>query len=262
MRKYLHLIIMCPVAVMMYACRPTITPPQPTTPSQPLANVTCNELSFYLEPALGSGYECQAVPESSSSDIPMNIFIYPAHTELTIQDYPLTHTQFSPQVWIFPVNRYNELLPDTLPDLVSELERLIISGSLSSGDLPFLPPIPQTQTFFSHETSISFDGGQGLRFITEYSDGPLPISNLNIIYTFQGLTDDGEYWVAVTLPISSPMLPASYDTLPGGYTQESLIQNYDTYLDEVKDGLEAQAPGSFWPSINSLDNLVESITIR
>jgi hypothetical protein len=192
----------------------------------------------------------------------MDIFIYPAHTELTIQNYPLTHTQFPSQVWIYPVSRFGELLPDILPLRVSDLKRIISNGIRSSGELPFLPVIPQKQEFFIHTASLLFNGGQGVRFITEYSESPTPITNKTIIYTFQGLTDDGMYWVAVTLPISSPILPAEYDTLPEGYTDESLILNYNSYVSDVKEALEAQAPDSFSPTIDSLDSLVKSITIR
>jgi hypothetical protein len=246
---------------MMSGCGSPYTPTH-SVPTQPLANVSCNEFSFYLDPALGNGYECETVPESSSSDIPMNIFIYPAHTELAIKNYPLAQTQFPPMVWIYPVSRFKELLPDTLPRLVSDLEMLISSGTLSSRDMPFLPPIPQAQSFYIHESGISFRGGQGVRFIAEYSEGPTTITNLSIFYTFQGLTDDGKYWVAVTMPISSPILPASADTLPEGYTQESLILNYDHYVEDVKEALELQAPDSFYPTIDSLDSLVRSITLE
>jgi hypothetical protein len=261
MNKFLPLIALFAATGLMLSCSPSDTPSQLIIPTLPKANVTCNELSFYLDPALGNGYECETVPESSSSEIPMDVFIYPAHTELTIKNYPLTHTQFPPQIWIYPVNRFSELLPDVLPRRVSDLKRLISSGTWSSGELPFLPAIPQVQTFYSHETGMSFNDGRGVRFITEYSEVPFPISNKSIIYTFQGLTDDGKYWVAVTLPISSPILPADNDTLPEGYTEENLIQNYDSYASGVKEALEAQAPGSFSPTINMLDSLVESITV-
>lgn len=248
-------------AVIMSSCSP---PGTPATLAQPPANVTCNELSFYLDPDLGSGYECETVPESNSSDIPMDVFIYPAHTELTIQNYPLTDTQFPPQVLIYPVNRYSELLPVVLPGRVSDLEKLISSGASSSQELPFLPPLPMVQTFTSHESVLSFNGGQGARFITDYNEADHPLSNRTIFYTFQGLTDDGVYWVAVTLPISSSILPADADfrTLPEGYTIETWNQTYGSYVSDVKDALQSQAPGSFTPTISSLDRLVESITVR
>lgn len=264
MRKYLLLIPLSAVLVMMSSCSPHGTFAQSATPTLPLANVTCNELSFYLDPSLDSNYECESVPESSSSDIPMDIFIYPAHTELTIQGYPLTHTQSPPMIYLYPVNRFSELLPDVVPRRISDLESFISSGTWSSQALPFLPPIPLIQTFFSHEAVISFNGGQGVRFITQYNDFDNVISNRTIFYTFQGLTDDGVYWLAVTLPISNPILPADdyFPWPPEGYTEESWSQNYDSYVSQVKDALEAQAPDSFFPTINNLDSLVKGITVK
>ena len=264
MRTFLLLIALFATIVIISSCSPLDTPNQSAITNLPLANVTCNELTFYLDLALGNGYECENVPESSSSDIPMDVFIYPAHTELTIQNYPLTHTQFPPHMLIYPVKRFSELLPDALPRRISDLEMLISSGTWSSRELPFLPPLPMEQTFFSHETVISFNGGQGVRFITDYNESSHPISNRTIFYTFQGLTNDGMYWVAVTLPISNPILPEDVDfpPPPEGYPDESWFQNYSSYVSDVKDALEAQAPGSFSPTISILDSLVESITVR
>lgn len=263
MKKFLPLISFFSVLVLISSCSPPDTPTQLTEPPQSPANVTCNELSFYLDPALGSGYDCETVSESSSSDIPMDIFIYPAYTELSIQNYPLTHTQFPAQIRIYPVKRFSELLPDVIPHRVSDLELFSSSGTWNSGELPFLPVLPMLQTFFSYETDLSFNGGHGVRFITDYNESNHPISNSTIFYTYQGITDDGAYWVAVTLPISSPILPADADfrDLPEGYTSENWQQNYSSYVNELKDSLEAQVPGSFFPTLNNLDDLVRSITV-
>lgn len=250
------------VAVMLVGCGSAGAPAQ-AIPTLPAANVTCNELSFYLDPALGSGGACAAVPENATSDIPMYyVFIYPGHTELTIENYPLTGTQFPPQIWIYPVDRFSELLPEQIPPRVSDLQDLIANGAGDSATLPFLPVIPQTQSFHIFEAGLSFNGGQGVRFITEYSESPIPINSKTILYTFQGLTADGRYWVAVTLPISNSSLPATNNTLPEGYTDESLILGYDAYVLEVKATLEAQSLDSYFPAIESLDNLVRSITVK
>lgn len=264
MRIFHCLIALFAVPVIISGCNPSYVPTQTPVPTQPPPNVTCNELSFYLDPSLGSDYECETVPESSSSDIPMDIFIYPAHTELTIYDYPLTHTQAITIIYIYPVDRFSELLPDVLPRCVADLNSFISGGALSSRALPFLPPMPLTQVFFSHEAVISFNGGQGVRYITQYNEMDNTINNKAIFYTFQGLTDDGMYWVAVTLPISNPILPAnnSFPPPPEGYTEETWSQNYDSYVSQVKDELEAQEPDSFFPTITILDSLVNSISVR
>ena len=263
MRKYFLLIALFATAVMMSGCGLKETPPEQGISTLPPANVTCGEFALYLDPVLGSGYECETVPESSGSDIPMDIFTYPAHTELTLQDYPLTDTQSPAKVYIYPVERFRELLPDVIPQRISDLETLLSGGTGSSRELPFLPPLPLRQTFFAHETILSFGEGSGVRFITDYNESSHPLSNRTIFYTFQGLTDDERYWVAVTLPISSTVLPDNVDfpPPPEDFTFEEWFQNYGSYVRDVKEELEAQAPDSFFPTLGILDGLIESITI-
>ena len=62
----------------------------------------------------------------------------------------------------------------------------------------------------------------------------------------------------------SRLLPDDVDLPqpPEGYTDESWFQNYDSYVNDVNATLEAQAPGSFFPTINSLDSLARSINVR
>lgn len=263
MKKAQYVFALFIVIGVLSGCDSTVNENRTPTSTPPQVNVTCNEFSFHLEPVLGSGVECETVPENSNSDIPAYyLFVYPAHTELTILDYPLTRTQFPPRVWVYPVDRFGELLPDFLPDRVSDLQRTISDGAWEGGVLPFLPIILERQVFVVHETGASFNGGRGVRFITAYIEGAHPVSNRNLIYTFQGLTDDGRYWVSVTLPISSPVLPADDYTPPEGYSMDDLIKDYDTYLNELQSVLDAQAPDTFSPAIQDLDNLVQSITFQ
>ena len=60
------------------------------------------------------------------------VFIFPKHTELTIQDYPLEKTQFPPMLSIYPVERFRELLPDYFPARLSDLQQLLSGATISS----------------------------------------------------------------------------------------------------------------------------------
>lgn len=264
MKIFIPLPVLLSAVVLLSGCSPPGTPQPPTAAPPPPANVSCNELALYLDPALGSGGECLSVPESSSSDIPMDVFIYPEHTELTIQGYPLTRTQFPPQISVYPVERFSELLPEVVPGRVADLQTLLAGGAASSPERPFLPPLPMRQSFVNQETVLAFNGGQGLRYLTDYNEASHPVSNRTLFYTFQGLTADGRYWVAVTLPVSSPLLPEQVDfpPPPDGGSLESWFENYRVYVSGVQAALEAQAPDSFSPTLTSLDNLVSSLTIN
>jgi uncharacterized lipoprotein YajG len=61
MRTSRHLITLFGSLIMLSGCNQTNTSTQVAVPPLPVANVTCNELSFYLDPSLGSDYECETV---------------------------------------------------------------------------------------------------------------------------------------------------------------------------------------------------------
>ncbi len=81
------------------------------------------------------------------------------------------------------------------------------------------------------------------------------------MYVFQGLTDDGQYYVSAVLPINHPDLPANRqeaDFDDANITAEA----YEAYLDELLSQLEAAPAGSFTPSLEALDALIESLVVE
>jgi hypothetical protein len=228
----------------------------PTVPPGPAANVTCNELSFYLDPQLGSGYNCETVPATSEG-----IGITPQYTNATLQGYVLSNKFWDAHISILPVAQYVALLPDTIPGQVVNLQVLIGGGS--AGDtLPLLPVFNAAQVFHAQYQVLPFSNGSGIRFITLYAQYYAPINNHDVFYTYQGLTSDGLYWVSAIFPINNPILPDNGDTPPGGMSQEEFSANYASYLTNITNQLNSQTSDSFTPKLAALDALVASITIQ
>lgn len=73
-------------------------------------------------------------------------------------------------------------------------------------NLPFLPTFNAGQVFHSNERPFAFQNGTGIRFLTQYAQAPYPVNNFSLFYTFQGLTNDGKYYVAAILPINAAFL--------------------------------------------------------
>ncbi len=231
------------------------------TPAPVQANVSCNELSFYLDPALGSGASCQTVPESADPNSP-GFDLNPQYTKVTLQGYVLAGRFFDPQISVFPVERFSQLAPDVIPGRVSALQALIGGGAPGSGGLPLLPIFNAAQEIRAQYAVVSFTSGQGIRFLTQYSQYADPINNHELFYSFQGLTADGRYWISAILPISSPTLAEDSNTIPGGMTQEQFSNNFTTYQSDITTQLNAHAPDLFQPAIPALDALVASLTIH
>lgn len=242
---------------------PSVTPsPTPSETPGVVANATCNELSFYLDQAIGSGYTCEIVPESTDELEP-----WPQHTRVTIEGYPLSGTFFPARISVFPVSDYSALRPE-VPGLVTELQTLtgggpapVFSESFSNSP-PFLPVVNAAQAFFARYEVVPFSNGSGVRFLTEITQYAVPVNNADLFYTYQALTDDGQYWISVTLPVNLASLPSNADDAMSGQSFEDWAANYEPYITGAVDGLNAQEPGSFTPTIDDLDALVASIVIE
>jgi hypothetical protein len=231
-----------------------VTPEVSATPIT--ANLTCHELSLYLDPGMASGYNCEIVPGSTEG-----MEMYPEYTQLTLQGYVLADKFHTPRISVFPVARYSEILPDFIPGQVVELQTLADGGAM--GDyLPFLPVFNAAQVFHAQYQVLPFAIGNGIRYLTEYAQDFTTVNNTDLIYTYQGLSSDGQYWVSVILPINNPILPADAISPPGGLSWEELSNNYAAYITDMINQLNSQPSESYSPTLAALDELVSSISIQ
>lgn len=240
---------------------PTIIPAPtdtsvPTEPPEPVGNVSCNELSLHLDPALASGYTCETVPE-----ITQGMGFRPQYTNITFQGYVLSGKFFDAHISIFPIQRYSELLPENVPQRVIRLQALI-GGGPSGDTLPLLPAFNAIQVFHARYQVLPFGNGGGIRYITLYAQYNAPINNHDLFYAYQGLTIDGLYWVSAVLPINNPILPDNGNNPPNGMSQEQFAANYAAYVTDITNQLNSQTSDSYTPTLTALDALVASITIQ
>jgi hypothetical protein len=239
---------------------PTVLPPATDT-SLPMTNTTCNEMSLFLDAALATGFNCQSVPEAADTSLPP-FAINPKYTEITLQGYPLGARMMTPHIDVFPVERYGQLLPDTLPTFVADLQSFINGTAPGTQELPLLPIQNAGQLLHVQYQIIPFANGKGTRFLTEYAQFYDPINNFDMFYTFQGLTSDGKYWISAVLPISNPLLPADGKNPPNGQSWDAFGNAFPKYLSDIVTQLNSQTPESYSPTIPMLDTLIASIRIQ
>lgn len=244
---------------------PTDTPviTQTPTESSPTVNLTCNELSLLLDPALASGYDCETIPASNEE-----FDIQPEHTLLTLQGYPLTDKFFQPRIAVYPLPAYGALQPDSVNERLLTLQALthgapapVFEGSFGI-PLPFLPVFNAGQVFFADYRVVPFANGSGIRYLTEYAQYYAPVNNHDLFYTYQGVTADEQYWISAILPVNHPLLPANADNPPNGMTWEEFSNNYEAYIADMVNQLNGQPSDSFTPTLTALDALMASIVIQ
>jgi hypothetical protein len=120
--------------------------------------------------------------------------------------------------------------------------------------LPFLPLINAAQGFCTQAQRLDFATGQGIRYVTAFAQGPAGLTDQAVIYTFQGLTDDGQYYVSAVLPATTGVLPAE----PGAIDPAKWVETLEGWTDQ----LAALPADAFTPSLTALDALIASITIQ
>lgn len=108
---------------------------------------------------------------------------------------------------------------------------------------------------------IPFGNGIGLRAISyEFEDTFVAqITNETIYYYYDGVTDDGRYYVALKYPVD-----AAGFTESGQFSDAELAEaasDFNAYVDETMSPLDELAIDEFTPSLDLLDEVVASIEV-
>jgi uncharacterized protein YlxW (UPF0749 family) len=85
-----------------------------------------------------------------------------------------------------------------------------------------------------------------------------PITNQNIFYTFQGLTRDGNHYIAAYFPITVKGLGDE----PVVEDWDAFAAGYQDYLKESMDNLNALSPEEFEPDLEALDQVIQSLLVE
>lgn len=284
MKKFLGSIILL---LFMAACGPTgqTTPPQTEletivaatfeslTASAPTSvpqntGTNIDNLSIVIPPQIGTGKEAKVIEVvPPSQDMPW-WEIAPEYHQYLIQEYVWQNAFHKPAIYIYPADEYIQVNEDAA-NRINALKEIVNEPSpFLPETLPFLPTFNAAQVFYAKPQALSFQNGSGIRYITQYGQGPLPINNSEVFYTFQGLTSDGKYYVSAVLPINHPLLVA--DAAQNSITPEGGIPfewNPDTfeampgYVEAVTQILNTSDPNSFNPILPLLDQMIQSIQV-
>jgi hypothetical protein len=232
-------------------------------PVEATAEATCttvefNGISVCYDPGIAQGTSTTIVPAVSSTDNPW--YNVPKIEQIDFTNYATGEKFHSPRIMVFSVAEYKALY-DKAEERISELQQYIANKpNIPADEIPFLPNWNAAQLFKIMPAFINFQNGQGIRFLTEYGQYAAPVNNTDLFYTFQGITNDGNYYVSVILPVTHPSLPADYKIDQA--QQEELYNDYQGYLGEIIPTLSAQPLGSYTPDLALLDAMIQSMTIH
>lgn len=234
-------------ALLLSACAPAAKKPPVNTPV----------VSIKLG-GLATGFTTETVPAVEAGVNTPWWQVLPDYTLITLVDYSLSGSQYEPQIFIYRVDDLAQI-NEQAAKVIATLKTLLQSPQ-EIADMPALPLVNAVKVMHTHLQYLDFKNGQGLRFLTQFSQGIVPVNNAELVYTYQGLTADGKYYVAAVLPVSHPSLPATGAIT--GNEPADFSSNYTAYTAAVAQVLNVLADSTFSPDLTRLDALFASLEVK
>jgi hypothetical protein len=245
----------------------SLTQAIPGTPV-PSTLVTFGRLTLEIPSSVASGASGTDIVPVINEDTP-SWGKTPGHLQVSLGDYYILQGKLhQPNIYVYPATEYAILSPGAFESM-HRLRNLISAVvPLAPDQLPTVPFFNAAQVFASNIQTISFQNGSGVRFLTEYAQYFAPVNNHELIYHFQGFTDDGEYYIIAIFPITVPVLAETSDAgavVPAvGIAYPDINDpnaEFQGYYASVTDLLNAASPDAFTPSISQLDALIQSMWV-
>ncbi len=237
----------------------------PTT-AQAGIPVSFQNVAWVIPSGLANGAKSELVPAATDANSdPWSVA--PEHISFTLTSYSLTEGSIEAVVRVYPASEY-AAVNGWAQSSLTRLRTILASPAmpLTNNVLSTVPFYGDAaQQYAAQPRLLPFNGGTGVRMLSQYGQGPGPITKDNSFYHYEGLTSDGKYLVAVVLPVSLPLKATASNPSADGIPFPTDIANtagLTSYYQAVSDLLNAAAPESFQPSLTQLDALIKSITVR
>lgn len=114
---------------------------------------------------------------------------------------------------------------------------------------------------------LTFDGGSLFRYLHILTRRAEIVTNENLAYGAQGLTDDGQFVIAAHFAVDAATLPTDRDQADLSMFEELRGDGFfltyrDIYYPAIRQTLHETPPEAFTPPLEAFDRLLQSLTIR
>ena len=218
-------------------------------------------IQFSFETTVAEGVTPETIPGQNMGEDYMPGDTYPTYFEFTLDNYAVPSHFHSPVIRVYPVDEYRAISTAAAGN-IDALQQALVNrpaGGVNS-HLPFLPIWNAAQMFADKVGYFDFQNGSGVRYLTMYGQAVYPLDNQNLFYTFQGLTHDGRYYISAILPVTHAALPMDGSAQIGDWM--TFNDNWDTYIHDAINWLEAQDSAAFSPNLSALDSMMASFQIN
>ena len=181
----------------------------------------------------------------------------PPHLKFTFSNWTLEEAFHEPVIRVYSVADFRAV-NSGVSDYLDALRTIVDTQPGDHEDIRVGDFFNAAQFIRSQVAYLNFQNGKGVRFISQYGQAAWPIGWPHLFYTFQGLTDDGTYYISIILPIHHPSLPYPDDVV----MDDAFYDNFVNYRTEKQNQLNGEDAASFEPSLLILDALVETLKVE
>lgn|GEM_PF-4381199 len=226
--------------------------------------ISFENVRFTVDPALGlSNVSAQTIPATESTDDAPYFGILPEYIQFTFEGFPGgEETNIPALLNVYPVSDFEAVREDVAELVTPEIDALRTlleerPDFETVEDVPYLPLVNAVQAVWAQPQYLDFEGGAGVRYVTLFQQAAEPITNSGLFYTFQGMTDNGQYYISASFPVSTSVLP---ETPEPEATPEAF--DPEANRNEVIAALNPLAEEEFVPDLTLLDNLIQSMVVE
>jgi hypothetical protein len=217
-------------------------------------NGICNGVEFYYNNLLAEGITVADAPGFYDENNPW--WSKPEHRVCVFIDWVLSDAFHTPAIRVYPIADFQAINENVAAGMVT-LRQALEDQPPGGEDLRVPDLFNAGQLYQSNFQYIDFQNGRGARWLSQYGQAFHPIGWPHLFYTFQGITEDGVYYISMILPVNHPSLPHPDSVV----LDDAFYETIETYTAEIKAQLEAEADASFMPSLVLLDQIVESLFV-
>lgn len=219
------------------------------TPAPSRPGLSPQIVTFTLDPALDLGeMTASVVPYvAESADVP---YWEPAPEHLRFEF--ASESVFPPQILIYPVDDFEAMGIDLVNAEIDALRALLEDRPALETRPPYLPLVNAGRVMWTQSKYLDFSGGSGVRYLTVFQQAPIYVVNADLLYTFQGMTTDGQYYISATFPARTDSLPDEMESIPDNFDPAKNLTESAALLNSL-------SPADFSPNLALLDDLMLSL---
>lgn len=181
----------------------------------------------------------------------------PPHLKFTFINWALADAFHDAAIRVYPVADFRAVNP-AVSEYLDKLQTVLEAQPADHEDIRVGDLFNAAQFIRSQVDYLEFQNGRGVRFLSQYGQAAWPIGWPHLFYTFQGLTDDGAFYISVILPVHHLSLPYPDDVV----MDDAFYDNFVNYRTEMQTQLNGEDPALFEPSLLVLDELVETLLVE